>query len=171
MRRNIYEHPTTFLRNSKHACTFLSTSAARFHEQELNIPLTALSCAEEDIPTTLALWCGHCSAHAGAAPGHGKIATPPATTTPAMATSPVSPIDGRVHIAITDECYHPRQLWLAELAAKALPGVALYTVDSCSCCPVNTFHGGRATSASGRGTAASKEEYRHAQVSFMISGG
>lgn len=85
----------------------------------------------------------------------------PAAAAAASVAATTAQAEGGVHIAIADESYHPRQLWLVEKVGDALPGVALYTVDSCSCCPVNTFHGGRASTD---GKVVSQGEFRQAQV-------
>lgn len=112
----------------------------------------AIACPESEIPTALAKWCA-------AAGGSGtKIGTP---------------LAGSIHIAIIDESYHPRQLWLTDRAREKLAGVALYTVDSSCVCPINTFRGARVagTAAAAVGSAKSRttkvvspEEFRKAQV-------
>ena len=122
------------------------------------MPLAAIACAESEIPTALARWCA-------AADG----SDPETAGTPA---------EGRVHLAIADESYHPRQLWLAERAKEALVGVAFYTVDASCVCPVNTFRGGRGTApmtppavtTTGASKVFSREEFRKVQVSRIYLG-
>lgn len=88
----------------------------------------------------------------------------------AAATTVVKPPEGRVHVAITDESYHPRQLWLAEKVGQTLPGVALYAVDSFCVCSVNNFKGAKpaAATAASKPKVSSQGEFREAQVWRLI---
>lgn len=140
-------------------------STLRFsRNQGLNIPLVALACEDSQICNIMKSWCS--SIRGNAAP---ETRSPPAKTAAVSrqvgatveGASPSTSYEGGVHVAIADESYHPRQLWLAEKVGQAIPGVALYTVDSCSCCPVNTFYGERASTAT---KPASREDLRQAQV-------
>lgn len=139
--------------------------------QALHVPLLAIACAEGDIPSALARWCGSANGQASksAAEGTTPDASTPATVSPgssAAVSATGLPLEGNVHVAITDEQYHPRQLLLLERAKEALPGVALYGVDSSCVRPVNTYRGGRAVSATGKRNvdASSAKDFRLAQV-------
>lgn len=125
--------------------------------QELNIPLVALACEDRSIPEILARWCDA---------DHGTDVQGSRRSSRTTASSPTGPMVGGVHIVVTDESYHPRQLVLAEKVGQTLRGAALYTVDSNSCSPVNAFHGGRAVTAT---EPATKTEFREAQVRRMCS--
>lgn len=124
----------------------------------------AIACIESEVPEYLVGWCN------GSAGGDSKSGAATSTSTAAAATAAaaavVKPPKGRVHVAITDESYHPRQLWLAEKAGLTLPGVALYAVDSSCICSVNNFKGTKQAAAThaSKTNISSQEEFREAQV-------
>lgn len=150
--------------------------------QAFNVPLVAISCAEGDIPSTLACWCSGrdwegtgrraesagvrtppaSGAPAAAAAGAAAAAAAPGSTTATAAAQGLS-TEGSVRIAIMDESYHPRQLSLSKKVKDALRGTAaLYAVDSSSVYPVN-MSGGAANKIT------SPEEFRRAQVNTGLS--
>lgn len=123
----------------------------------------AIACIESEVPEYLVGWCN------GSAGGDSKSGAATSTSPVAAATAAaavVKPPEGTVHVAITDESYHPRQLWLAEKAGLTLPGVALYAVDSSCICSVNNFKGTKPAVATQPSTTkvSSQEEFREAQV-------
>jgi len=168
------------------------TRCTVFNKQALNVPLVAIACAESEVPSALALWCGGGGNGTGsvrssqpgasqggssASGGVGAVAgTAAITGARAAAAASSLPPEGRVCVTIMDECYHPRQLLLAEKVKDALGGKgALYGVDSSCVYPVNTNGGGaggaQARSGAVAGNAAknlSPEEFRQAQVICVL---
>lgn len=140
------------------------------------MPLVAVACAESEIPSALACWCGGGSSSTPAAarpPSAGStVAGAPPAAAGMVATAEMLPTEGTVEITIMDECYHPRQLLLSERVKDALRGTgALYAVDSSCVYPVNTNGGGAAGGQAGAGASTggaaavlSPEEFRRAQV-------
>lgn len=145
------------------------------------MPLVAVACAESEIPSALACWCGGGtrSSSAPAAvrpPSAGSTVAGAAVAAAAAAamtaTAEMLPTEESVEITIMDECYHPRQLLLSEKVKDALRGTgALYAVDSSCVYPVNTNGGGAVGGQAGAGAGAgdatkilTPEEFRRAQV-------
>lgn len=151
--------------------------ASSFFKQALNVPLVAIACAESEIPSALACWCGGGtgSSNAPAAarpPSAGSSVAGAAAAATMAATAEMLPTEGSVEITIMDECYHPRQLLLSGKVKEALRGTgALYAVDSSCVYPVNTSGGGVVGGQTGAGAGAggattilSPEEFRRSQV-------
>eukprot|EP00752_Nemacystus_decipiens_P011208 g9960.t1 len=145
----------------------------------LNVPLVAVACAESDIPSALACWCGGGAGSSSSAPGDAR--PPSADSTGAgevaaaamSATAEMLPAEGSVEITIMDECYHPRQLLLSEKVKDALRGTgALYAMDSSCVYPVNTNGGGAVggqagASAGGAAMVLTPQEFRRAQEGLL----
>lgn len=133
------------------------------------MPLVATACAESEIPSALACWCGG-GGGTGSSGAHDAARTPsPAGST--AGTPSKSPTEGSVHITVMDECYHPRQLSLSDKVKDALRGTgALYAMDSSCVYPVNTSGGGGRPGAGvgerGANEVLSPEEFRQAQVNL-----
>lgn len=133
----------------------------------------AVACIESEVPAALSRWCDadrDSNSESADSSTSTVVDTKASTKATAHAATPMLPRKGGVHVAITDESYHPRQLLLVERAKETLRGVALYTVDSSCVCPVNTYRSGQASvsASTGANESSSRKKFRQTQVFVVL---